>query len=188
MMQKLKNDALWCKSAKNLAICFIYEASINLWCDLTTLVWWKLDGMFFLYLTVAWNCVQQLWLFFRRFSQNGINFRFPSESKNESKNIFTALRLNSYVRWDDSTPACLVLIKCNFDIGTQQPTLTFPAGGACLSVSQKSVVDMWQCLRLLTVNPRCPTVSLCWPVLSQHLNCITHSNLMAAMVALSASI
>ena len=37
MMQKLKNDALWCKSAKNLAICFIYEASINLWCDLTTL-------------------------------------------------------------------------------------------------------------------------------------------------------
>ena len=37
MMQKLKNDALWCKSAKNLAICFIYEARINLWCDLTTL-------------------------------------------------------------------------------------------------------------------------------------------------------
>ena len=37
MMQKLKNDALWCKSAKNLAIYFIYEASINLWCDLTTL-------------------------------------------------------------------------------------------------------------------------------------------------------
>ena len=37
MMQKLKNDALWCKSAKNLAICFIYEASINLWCNLTTL-------------------------------------------------------------------------------------------------------------------------------------------------------
>ena len=37
MMQKLKNDALWCKSAKNLAICIIYEASINLWCDLTTL-------------------------------------------------------------------------------------------------------------------------------------------------------
>ena len=37
MMQKLKNDALWCKSAKNLAICLIYEASINLWCDLTTL-------------------------------------------------------------------------------------------------------------------------------------------------------
>ena len=34
---KLKNDALWCKSAKHLAICFIYEASINLWCDLTTL-------------------------------------------------------------------------------------------------------------------------------------------------------
>ena len=37
MMQKLKNDALWCKSAKNSAICIIYEASINLWCDLTTL-------------------------------------------------------------------------------------------------------------------------------------------------------
>ena len=37
MMQKLKNDALWCKSAKNLAICYIYEASINLWCDLMTL-------------------------------------------------------------------------------------------------------------------------------------------------------
>ena len=36
MKQKLKNDALWCKSAKNLAICFIYEVSINLWCDLTT--------------------------------------------------------------------------------------------------------------------------------------------------------
>ena len=34
---KIKNDALWCKSAKNLAIGFIYEASINLWCDLTTL-------------------------------------------------------------------------------------------------------------------------------------------------------
>ena len=81
-----------------------------------------------------------------------------------------------------------VLIKCNFDIGTQQPTLTFPAGAACLSVSQKSVVDMWQCLRLLTVNPRCPTVSLHWPVLSQHLNCITQSNLMAAMVALSANL
>ena len=90
--------------------------------------------------------------------------------------------------WDDRTPACLVLIKCNFDIGTQQPTLTFPAGGACLSVSQKSVVDMWQCLRLLTVNPRCPTVSLHWPVLSQHLNCITQSILMAAIVALSASL
>ena len=40
MMQKLKNDALWCKSAKNLAICLIYEASINLWCDLTTLQYW----------------------------------------------------------------------------------------------------------------------------------------------------
>ena len=39
MMQKLKNDALWCKIAKNLAICFIYEANINLWCDLTTLVY-----------------------------------------------------------------------------------------------------------------------------------------------------
>ena len=39
MMQKLKNDALWCKSAKNLAICIIYEASINLWCDLTTLIY-----------------------------------------------------------------------------------------------------------------------------------------------------
>ena len=37
MKQKLKNDALWCKIAKNLAICIIYEASINLWCDLTTL-------------------------------------------------------------------------------------------------------------------------------------------------------
>ena len=63
--------------------------------------------------------------------------------------------VNSYVRWDDRTPACF-LIKCNFDIGTQQPTLTFPARAACLSVSQKSVVDMWQCLRLLTVNPALP--------------------------------
>ena len=63
--------------------------------------------------------------------------------------------VNSYVRWDDRTSACL-LIKCNFDIDTQQPTLTFPAGAACLSVSQKSVVDMWQCLRLLTVNPALP--------------------------------
>ena len=35
---KIKKDALWCKSAKNLAICFIYEACINLWCDLTTLI------------------------------------------------------------------------------------------------------------------------------------------------------
>ena len=44
MMQKLKSDALWCKSAKNLAICFIYEASINLWCDLMTL--FKTDELF----------------------------------------------------------------------------------------------------------------------------------------------
>ena len=57
------------------------------------------------------------------------------------------------MRWQNTR---LFLIKCNFDIGTQQPTLTFPARAACLSVSQKSVVDMWQCLRLLTVNPALP--------------------------------
>ena len=38
MKQKLKNDALWCKIAKNLAKCFIYEAHINLWCVFWTLV------------------------------------------------------------------------------------------------------------------------------------------------------
>ena len=38
MKQKLKNDALWCKIAKNLAKCFIYEARINLWCVFWTLV------------------------------------------------------------------------------------------------------------------------------------------------------
>ena len=37
MKQKLKNDALWCKIAKNLVKCFIYEARINLWCVFWTL-------------------------------------------------------------------------------------------------------------------------------------------------------
>ena len=36
MKQKLKNVALWCKIAKNLAKCFIYEARIK-WCVFWTL-------------------------------------------------------------------------------------------------------------------------------------------------------
>ena len=51
MKQKFKNDAVWCKSAKNLAICFIYEASINLWCDLTTLSLGKEKA----FLRALWN-------------------------------------------------------------------------------------------------------------------------------------
>ena len=37
MKQKWEYDASSCKIAKNLAKCFIYEGSINLWCKFWTL-------------------------------------------------------------------------------------------------------------------------------------------------------
>ena len=37
------------QKVKNLAICYIYDASINLWCDLTTLTYLLASGLYFIW-------------------------------------------------------------------------------------------------------------------------------------------